>query len=954
MSSQRNPMIVRFCFALSLAIALIAIGCIIFVDYFSLSGQSTGRISLTPGGGLMSVMLGASMLALLFHLQQAATAIASLTIITGLCQVALPLITTTESLQPFAINLPLFLVMLCAELTLLAAVHYPQGRIVGRLLSPAVIAIGLLSLLSHWYAPLASLGLGSIPESTIVVSPLAIMTGLVLPFFSTIHRRNLPDFSSGLILMGVFGIVLTTAIWHAMRVQNTNNLLDRAEALADQFQASSTTAFNEDLALIRRLADRQKLLTGAPPEADWTEDVQSYLNDFPEIRMIGTLNPNRQPVSVQSRASQYQRWLERFLQVSATSGWLNHVAQSGTTHLGRPERDEDGHMLAMIASPVSTVVGQSWVIFAVINLEHAYRDLLQHYDGDLSLTIFYDDTRIFDLHGTGSTGPRIPLATRKTMSHHDTPWRIEVYTHEGLLPANALLLPPLVLFGGLTLNFLVMLTQLFWRESERRSVSLQRLDRERKQFFSLSPDMFCIVDISGHFFELNNAFVDVLAYERDELLGASYMQLIHRDDRARVEEAVTAMIAGNTIGDLHVRVVDKNNTEHWLELSAAISADKLIYVAARDTTEIRHTQEKLRESETLLKIAEKTARIGGWVVDVETGSTRWSHAMFDIFDMPFGEVPYLEDALNFYTPESRETITKVVQTCIETGIPFDEEAQIRTRLGRLRWVRAIGQAVKDDHGQIVRVQGGLQDVTASHQTMAELERSNRELQDFAFVASHDLQEPLRKIQAFSDRLLTRSDRFDEQEQDYLRRMQSAAQRMQWLVRDLLTYSRVTTRAQPLTLCNTDRILEEVLQNMETAISQEKAVIDAKALPPVVGDATQIRQVFQNLLSNAIKFHKPEQPPEILIYPEYNEQDSWTLVVSDNGVGFDTHYAGKLFNPFQRLHKQAFPGTGIGLAIVKKILDRHGATVTVDSKVDQGTMFRIRFPTGEHTKGRSHD
>jgi len=113
-------------------------------------------------------------------------------------------------------------------------------------------------------------------------------------------------------------------------------------------------------------------------------------------------------------------------------------------------------------------------------------------------------------------------------------------------------------------------------------------------------------------------------------------------------------------------------------------------------------------------------------------------------------------------------------------------------------------------------------------------------------------------------------------------------------------------------------------------------------------------VFQNLLSNAIKFHKPEQPPEILIYPEYNEQDSWTLVVSDNGVGFDTHYAGKLFNPFQRLHKQAFPGTGIGLAIVKKILDRHGATVTVDSKVDQGTMFRIRFPTGEHTKGRSHD
>jgi light-regulated signal transduction histidine kinase (bacteriophytochrome) len=269
-------------------------------------------------------------------------------------------------------------------------------------------------------------------------------------------------------------------------------------------------------------------------------------------------------------------------------------------------------------------------------------------------------------------------------------------------------------------------------------------------------------------------------------------------------------------------------------------------------------------------------------------------------------------------------------------------------------VRAIGQAVKDDHGQIVRVQGGLQDVTASHQTMAELERSNRELQDFAFVASHDLQEPLRKIQAFSDRLLTRSDRFNEQEQDYLRRMQSAAQRMQSLVRDLLTYSRVTTRAQPLGLCNTDRILEEVLQDMETDISRENAVIDAKALPPVFGDATQIRQVFQNLLSNAIKFHQPGQPPGIMIYPEYNDEDGWTLVVSDNGVGFDTKYAGKLFNPFQRLHNQAFPGTGIGLAIVKKILDRHGANVTVDSKVNQGTMFRIRFPTSDRAKGGSDD
>jgi PAS domain S-box-containing protein len=481
----------------------------------------------------------------------------------------------------------------------------------------------------------------------------------------------------------------------------------------------------------------------------------------------------------------------------------------------------------------------------------------------------------------------------------------------------------------------------------------------------------------------------------------------------------------------------------------------------------KHRAQSLRESEALLKIAEKAARLGGWMMDLSTGETQWSHAMFDIFEIPVGSVPSAEQGLSFFTPDSRKILIRAVDNCRQAGIPFDEELQIRTGFGRLRWVRVIGQAVKGKNGHIAQVQGGLQDITASHQameqiqrfserqakvfesitdafftvdlewcftyvnrrseellnksrdallgnnlwdsfpaaldtefehhyrhamvsgesvafeayyppldnwlevsaypsdeglavyyrsikerkqaqqqleqTMTELERSNRELQDFAFVASHDLQEPLRKIQAFSDRLLTQSDRFDDREQDYLQRMQSAARRMQSLIQDLLTYSRVTTRAQPLTVCDTNRILGEVLQDMETIVSRENAVINASTLPPITGDATQIRQVFQNLLSNAIKFHRPGENPRVLVYPENSKEYDWTLVVSDNGVGFDRRYTDKLFHPFQRLHKQAFPGTGIGLAIVRKILDRHGATVSVESEIGQGTTFRIHFP-----------
>jgi signal transduction histidine kinase len=131
--------------------------------------------------------------------------------------------------------------------------------------------------------------------------------------------------------------------------------------------------------------------------------------------------------------------------------------------------------------------------------------------------------------------------------------------------------------------------------------------------------------------------------------------------------------------------------------------------------------------------------------------------------------------------------------------------------------------------------------------------------------------------------------------------------------------------------------------METVITQEQAVIDASTLPPIVGDATQIRQIFQNLLSNAVKFHQPGQPPCVLIYPENSEEFDWILVISDKGVGFDQRYAEKLFLPFQRLHRKDFAGTGIGLAIVRKILDRHGATITATSEIDRGTTFKIHFP-----------
>lgn len=254
-------------------------------------------------------------------------------------------------------------------------------------------------------------------------------------------------------------------------------------------------------------------------------------------------------------------------------------------------------------------------------------------------------------------------------------------------------------------------------------------------------------------------------------------------------------------------------------------------------------------------------------------------------------------------------------------------------------------------GRIVGVFGIGSDITerkaaerALRSTLGELERSNRELQDFAFVASHDLQEPLRKIQVFSGRLETKAEQLDSDARDYLHRMVSAANRMQVLIRDLLAYSRIGTQGHPFAVLDLNRVVAEVLQDLELALEANGAHVEVEALPSLQGDETQIRQLLQNLLANALKFHKAGEPPRVKIHAERSADQTWALCISDRGIGFDEKYRDAIFQPFHRLHdRQHYTGTGIGLAIVKKIAERHGARVGARSRPGQGATFCISFP-----------
>jgi len=245
---------------------------------------------------------------------------------------------------------------------------------------------------------------------------------------------------------------------------------------------------------------------------------------------------------------------------------------------------------------------------------------------------------------------------------------------------------------------------------------------------------------------------------------------------------------------------------------------------------------------------------------------------------------------------------------------------------------------------------------------AELERSNHDLQDFAYVSSHDLQEPLRKIQAFGDRLKAReTERLSDQGKEYIDRMLNAAARMQNLINDLLAFSRVDTQAQPFTRVDLNHILQGVLSDLEVNIEKTNAQIEAAPLPEIEGEPTQLRQLFQNLIANAIKFRKPDEAPRIRIMSRKIQRKAHLtstpgdelldILVEDNGIGFEEKYLDRIFNVFQRLEGQKYEGSGIGLALCRKIAIRHGGNITARSQPGKGSVFIVTLAVKQTKDGK---
>lgn len=391
-------------------------------------------------------------------------------------------------------------------------------------------------------------------------------------------------------------------------------------------------------------------------------------------------------------------------------------------------------------------------------------------------------------------------------------------------------------------------------------------------------------------------------------------------------------------------------------LLGADSRPWMILLAFEDATERLQAAEALRRSEERFKLVARATNdaVRDW--DLTTGEVWWNETFYDAFRHHRDEVSRgLESWTDRIHPDDAERVSRGLRESLAGGSDgWSDEYRFRRGDGSYAVVFDRGYVVHDGEGRPVRFLASMMDISERKRAEAKLavyaarlERSNRELEDFASVASHDLQEPLRKIRAFGDLLAANwGEALGDTGGDYLRRMQSAAARMQTLISDLLTFSRVESKARPFVEVDLGAVAREVIADLEVQIEQAGAAIEVRRLPTVEADPMQMRQLLQNLIGNALKYRRQETKSSVKVYGEAQEDGgaSHQILVEDNGIGFDEKYLDRIFTVFQRLHGRVeYEGTGIGLAVCRKIVERHGGSITARSAPQKGATFVVTLP-----------
>jgi len=451
----------------------------------------------------------------------------------------------------------------------------------------------------------------------------------------------------------------------------------------------------------------------------------------------------------------------------------------------------------------------------------------------------------------------------------------------------------------------------------------------------------------------NHAFERLTGYSSSEVEGKKLDMLFPRSSLKlsilRIRHAFT-----KNWESIEIPILTKNKeirTVLWNSANICDSDNKTVLstiAQGQDITERIKAEKEVSKAKEKLDIALESGNIGIWEWDIRTGAFGCDERMGKMFGLgkktlmktydDFEKHIYEDDLFHF---------RKVIQHAIKEDLPFEFIYRIKRNKRDISYISSKASLEKDNNGIPVKMTGVCFDITemkkGTEQTLFNLNedllRSNKELEQFAYVASHDLQEPLRMISSFTQLLSMRyKDKLDQEAQEFINYAVDGASRMQTLINDLLEYSRIGTRGKDLVITDMQNILGHTINNLGIKIKEKNALITNDDLPSIYADGGQMVQLLQNLIGNALKFC--DTSPRIHISAK-EEEDHYLFTVKDNGIGIESQYFDRIFQIFQRLHsKDEYGGTGIGLAICRRIVERHGGKIWVESKPGEGTMFKF--------------
>ena len=493
-------------------------------------------------------------------------------------------------------------------------------------------------------------------------------------------------------------------------------------------------------------------------------------------------------------------------------------------------------------------------------------------------------------------------------------------------------------------------TQEALKESLAATSEVARKDLADQKFALDQHAIVAMTDVKGSITYVNDKFCAISKYSREELLGQDHRILNSGYHPKEFFQQMYRTIAQGGVWRGEIRNRTKDGSFYWVDSTIVgfAGADGKLekYVAIRADITERKRAEEVRERLAAVVESSDDAIIGKTLDGV---ITTWNHGAEKVFGYPVSEA--VGKPMQMLVPPERANEEADILARVERGESVEHFETVRVRKdGKGIDVSVTISPIRDSSGAIVGVSKVARDISErkrAEQRLAdkveELARSNRDLEQFAYAASHDLQEPLRMVASYTQLLAERyGGKLDENADKFLGYAREGALRMQVLIRDLLTFSRVVQAGVPRKNVDCDVALEEALQSLTAAIEESGAVVTHTALPNIWADQTQIAQVFQNLIGNAIKFHNGA-PPQCAVSAE-KSGCNWLFSVSDKGIGIAPEYAENIFVVFQRLHARSeYPGNGIGLAICKKIVEHYGGTIWVESKVGQGSTFKFTLP-----------